>query len=402
MSGAPIESLLLSLPPQRRLDPFPYYKQMRLEHPIRTFTDNNFYAVYRYDAVRQVLTDSLRFSSDLRNAVPSRIQIGSRPPSLIASDPPRHTCLRRPMTSAFALRSFTALPSYVEEYVNDKLNIAKARGGMDIVRDLAYPLPFEVILRLLQIPEAHKQRFSYWWELWLVRRSHRFSQRTTKISKKSDEYIRELESYLRHALTLRREQPGDDLLSTIATLEVEGSLYSLDEALEYVSVLLIAAHVTTTSLISSMMLCLLEQPAIVAELCATPTSISAAVEETLRYRSPVQAVSRVAMQDTELDGTPIKAHKEILAWIGSANRDEQHFDNPERFDIRRQTNSHLAFGGGHHFCLGATLARLQACTVLAVMLKDLPYMRLAEPLRLEAVTNPFIYGFRRLPIKIVC
>ena len=182
-------------------------------------------------------------------------------------------------------------------------------------------------------------------------------------------------------------------------LEVDGERLLEEEVLEFIALLLIAAHVTTSHLIGSAVQCLLEYPAALDRLRADPSGIPAAIEEVLRYRSPVQAASRVPVRDVELGGWTIRAGQEVLAWIGSANRDEARFEDPDAFDITRRPNPHIAFGLGEHTCFGAVLARLQARVALSAILERLPHLERVDDEPLEPNRNPLLLGTVCLPVR---
>jgi cytochrome P450 len=199
----------------------------------------------------------------------------------------------------------------------------------------------------------------------------------------------------------RRASPQEDLISALVLAESEGERLSRDEMLSFCNLLLFTGTVTTTHLIGSMIRALLDHPDQLACLTSDPSLISTAVEEVLRYHSPAQAIIRVAIQDVELGGRRIGAGQRVLAWIGSANRDESVFSDPERFDITRDPNPHIAFGKGIHFCLGASLSRLETRTAVPILLERLPGLKHASRVPLEPVPGFFLFGVRSLPLEFV-
>jgi cytochrome P450 len=197
----------------------------------------------------------------------------------------------------------------------------------------------------------------------------------------------------------RRSRPGNDLISSLLAAEIEGQKLSVAELLGFCSLLLVAGNETTTNLIGNAVLSFTEAPETIERLAADPSLLPQAIEEVLRYRSPVQSMYRVTATDTTLGGLPIPAGSPVVAWIGSANRDERQFERPERFDIQRSPNRHLAFGQGIHFCLGAPLARLEARIALGAVLSRLPGLTLAAGARLERMESTIIYGLKEIPVS---
>jgi cytochrome P450 len=394
-------ALPLAPPVGQRLDPYPFYAQMRRAHPVAYDAQAGVWAVYRYNDVRHVLLNSETFSSDLRQVTRPRFVVGDRRPSLISSDAARHRQLRAPLSHFFTPPAVARMEPRVREWTDRLLDRVIECGRMDIVQDLAGPLPLTVIIDMLGVPPPDRERFTYWWHQWLTWRNERSPFRRNTPRKRPGPWSEELDAYLRWLATQRRVDPQDDLLSTIVALEVEGERLLEGEVLEFCALLLIAAHVTTTHLIANTVLSLLEHPEALHRLRAEPAHIPLAIEEVLRYRSPVQAASRVPIRDVELGGRTIRAGQEVLVWIGSANRDEARFPEPDRFDIARSPNPHIAFGLGHHCCFGAPLARLQARIALTALLERVHALERVGEEPLEPNRNPFLLGTIRLPVRFI-
>jgi len=266
---------------------------------------------------------------------------------------------------------------------------------MELVRDYALPLPATVIAELLGVPAADHRKF------------HRWSNRLVSISSGRDlwralpaalAFIR----YLRKMSERRHVSPADDLMSALVQAEEDGDKLDQDELLAMSFLLLVAGHETTVNLIASGTLALLEHPEQLEELRSDPLRVKPAVEELLRYTSPVEiATERYARQDLEVSGTEIPRGELVLTVLGSANRDEQHFDAPNDLDLWRDPNRHLAFGrGGIHHCLGAPLARMEGQIAITTLLQRLPNLRLAaEPESLRWNRGLFLRGLQKLPIR---
>lgn len=392
-------ALPLSPPADQRLDPYPFYARMRRCHPVAYDEDTGVWAVYRYDEVRRVLTDNPAFSSDLRRAKRPRFIARDQPPNLINSDGSRHAQLRAPVARHFSAAAVAKLETRVRERAHHLLDRVSQQGHMDVVDDLAGPLPLALIVEIVGVPAEDQATFTRLWTQWLAWRNERSPHQRNNPRKRPGPWLVELDNYIRRLATRKHAEPADDLMSSLVTMEVEGQRLREEEILECFALLLIAAHVTTTHLIANAIFCLLRHPAALDHLRAEPAQIPTALEEVLRYCSPVQAVSRVSVHDVDVGGRTIPAGEEILAWIGSANRDSARFPNPERFDIVRHPNPHIAFGQGSHACFGASLARLQARIALAALLERLPNLEPVEGAVLEPNRNPFLYGPTRLPVR---
>ena len=364
------------------IDPFPWYRSMRESAPIAYTPGRNTWQVFRYADVQRVLTDYTSFSSQY---------IGSDEPldmSLINTDPPRHRQLRSLATQAFTPRTVAQLTTRITEIVRDLLDKVGAKGEMDVIQDLAYPLPVTVIAELLGIPIEDRERFKRW--------SDEVVGAATPITGGNPQA--EMSEYFLWMIKQRREKPKDDLISALLAAQIDGQHLSLPELLGFCILLLVAGNETTTHLISNAILCLDEHPQEIEHLRTRPSLVPDAVEEVLRYYSPVKLMFRRAATDTVLGDQEIKAGQMVIAWIGSANRDELQFPDPDTFNVHRSPNRHIAFGHGIHFCLGAPLARLEARIALEAMLERLPEMKRVRDVPLEAVESFVLYGVKNLPI----
>ena len=298
--------------------------------------------------------------------------------SLLTLDPPDHTRLRRLAQPAFAPRRLAHYRTVAERVTGDLLDTAVARspteGRFDLVRDLASPLPIAVISALLDVPEVDDERFARWGR----------ALGTALDGVRSPAHARELadartalRSMLAGLLDERRADPGEDVLSALATA-VDGDGATADEALALAQLLLVAGFETTTNLIGNAVQALQRTPGQWAALAADPGLAAAAVEETLRFDPPVQLTARFAHEDLEVDGVPLRRDSGVLVLLAAANRDPAVHPDPDRFDLHReQAAPHLAFSGGVHYCLGAPLARLEGEVALRVLAERAPRLRLA-------------------------
>jgi cytochrome P450 len=377
------------------LDPFPFYAMMRGSMPVAYDSNRGFAAVFGYDDVLRVLSDHAAFSSEFVGG-----GAGPLSQSLISTDPPRHRQLRNLVNQAFTPRAVAALAPRISAIVAELLDAVAPSGHMDVIEDLAYPLPVIVIAELLGIPAERRAEFKRWSDE-LVTGERQRSQPGQPQPGLRGGYTgaqAEMSAYFREVIADRRRSPGADLISALLAAEIEGERLSEQELLGFCILLLVAGNETTTNLIGNAVLCFDEYPGTYERLRAQPELILGAVEETLRYRAPVQAMFRVVKQEVTLGAITLSAGTRMLAWIGSANRDEAQFPSADRFEVERAPNKHLAFGHGIHFCLGAPLARLEARIALEEMTARLGNLRRVPDVALETFGGPVVFGVRHLPV----
>jgi cytochrome P450 len=370
------------------MEPFPWYRRMRAEAPVSYDAERGSWNVFRFDDVKRVLSEYASFSSNFSGASGRSDQpLGS---SLISTDPPRHRQLRSLVTQAFTPRAVQQLAPRIAALVDELLAGVAQRGSMDIIDDFAYPLPVIVIAELLGIPARDRAQFKAW--------SDAIVTGSVDTSSGSGTVQQEMGRYFLQLLAQRRREPRDDLISGLLAAEIDGVRLSEVELLGFCVLLLIAGNETTTNLIGNAVLCFHEQPDLQGQLLADPELLAPTIEEVLRYRSPVQSMFRRAARDVELGGQLIRRGQPVVAWIGSANRDESQFAQADRFLATRAPNQHLAFGHGVHFCLGAPLARLEARLALAALVRRLPELRRANDDPLEPMASTIVYGVQHLPV----
>jgi cytochrome P450 PksS len=311
-------------------------------------------------------------------------------------DEPDHRRLRTLVSKAFTPRLIERLRGRIEAIWQELLDGMERRGQVELVRDYALPLPATVIAELLGIPAGDHRRF------------HRWSNRIVSVSSGRDVW-RELPAalafvrYLRKMTERRRVAPEDDLISALVQAEEAGDRLSQDELLAMSSLLLVAGHETTVNLIASGTLALIEHPEQLQKLEGDPSPIKPAVEELLRYTSPVEiSTERYARENLEISGTEVPRGELVLAVLGSANRDDRYFEDPEVLDLTREPNKHLAFGrGGVHYCLGAPLARMEGQIAINALLNRFPDLHLAvTPESLRWRRGLFLRGLERLTCEL--
>lgn len=375
--------------PEFIADPYPTYRYLRESEPVTFVPDSGpmggFWFVTRYEDVGQVLGNRL-FSKDMRPFVPPERQnpVGL---SMLFRDPPDHTRLRSLVSKAFTPRMIEGLEPRISGVAGDLIGRMRGSGESDVIRDLALPLPVIVIAEMLGVPTADRDSFREWsGDIIaggdLAQDYEERQQRSLAASKALIEYLTEL-------IEARRRQREDDLISGLIDARDEHGALSEEELLGNCMLLLIAGHETTVNLIGNGALALLRHPDQLELLRREPGLAGSVVEETLRFESPVQqATFRVTAEEMEVGGQKINEGEQVSAVVGAANRDPEQFPDPDRFDISRQPNRHLAFGRGPHFCLGAPLARLEARVTLPKLFASQPAPDLAadEPLSWRANT----------------
>jgi cytochrome P450 len=386
---------------------------MRVLNPIAYDERNNIWGVFRYGNVQSVLGDYTTFSSAPQTSdspISSSNDRDAAPfqrPSLLQSDPPYHRTLRGVIASAFTPIIIAKLESHIENIANEMLNEVILKGKMDLIDDLAYPLPVTIIAELLGVPIDDRNLFRGWADMIVSSTGSDITdkQDTKNIAK----MINEMDSYFSGIVEERHRSPREDLITNLIKAQAEGRHLFREEILTFCRLLLLAGHVTTVNLIGNTILSLLQNQTEFRLLQKDHNLIPSTIEETLRYRSPVQAVIRIVSKDTNLGGQKIQSGQRIIAWLGSANHDESVFANPERFDITRsnstnsqQHHAHVGFGHGIHFCLGAPLARLEGQVVLRVILQRLQDLNLDvdgnSNENLIPLQSVFFHGVAHLPL----
>ncbi|EMA65447.1 cytochrome P450 [Halorubrum kocurii] len=385
------------------LEPFDWYARMREAAPVRYDPERRTWDVFRYDDVKRVLDDDDVFSVDPQKAddfvEPEGPGEGLILDTMLFEDPPRHDELRGVVDEWFQPRSLADREPHFRELASELLDDAVgADGQMDVVEDLAYPFPVTVIAELLGVPASDRDRFKTWSDTLVEAASD--DESADAFADRQQQIQMEMAQYFLEMIEDRRENPRDDLISVIVTAESsEGGRLSREEALGMCILLLVAGNITTTNLIANAVRCFAEADAdLFDQLRGDDRALTSAVEEVLRYRSPVQAMSRVATEDVTMRGETIEAGDRIIAWLGSANRDERQFEAADAFQPDRSPNQHVGFGHGTHYCLGAPLARLEAKVGLSELLDRVENVRLAEE-PLQPTRSSFIYGVESLPVR---
>ena len=359
-------------------DPYPEYAALRERSPVHRSRLLNAWVFSRYADVDTVLRDHRRFSNDPAKRSLTRRQHAMVPApddyTMLLLDPPDHTRLRALVNKAFTRRAVNALEPQIRGLVNSLLDEVDP-AGFDLMEAVANPLPVIVISEMLGVPPEDRARFRVW-----SNRRARLIEPTISASerKAASEAGQALGEYFRPIIRTRRAEPENDIVSALVQAEEEGDVLTAQEVLNMLRLLLIAGNETTTNLIGNGMLALLRNPDELERLRADPDLIPGAVEELLRFDSPVQTDFRGALEDCEVNGAPVRRGENIVLLIGAANRDPAAFEEPDRLDVGRSEGSHISFGRGIHHCIGAPLARLEGRVVLEVLLERFASMRLLD------------------------
>jgi cytochrome P450 len=381
--------------PAFRSNPYPFYDTLRTHAPIFYWDVWGIWFLTRYEDCNTLLRDNRLghggmseppFGQDALNRMMSRW--------MLMRDPPDHTRLRSLVHKAFTPRMVAQLRSTVQEITDGLLDAGERRGQMELIADFAYPLPVTVICAMLGIPQADHPRFHGWSDA---------IARSLDLTEEEAVYVRasaaaeELTDYLESLLAQRRASPQADLLSALAAAEESGDRLTQDELFATCALLLIAGHETTINLIGNGALALLRHRDQWERLGNEPQLIPSAVEELLRFDSPVQMTSRIVLEEFCYRDVTFRRGQQIAFLLGAANHDPAQFAEPSRLDIGRSDNRHLAFGGGIHYCLGAPLARLEGEIAFHTLSRRMPDLSLAT----DAISyrdNFVLRGLERLPV----
>lgn len=387
-----------------KANPFPIYAALREQQPVCRVRVGQMegWLLTRYDDVQAALKDP-RLVKDVRR-IANAAQLSKRPwlpgflrameSNMLDQDDPNHARLRGLVHRAFTPARIETLQAQITAIATRLLDAVQARGEIELIADFALPLPLSVICELLGVPEEDRLRFARWSKVLLLRPT---ALNVLRMMPTMWMLIR----YLRQLIAEKKARPKDDLLSALHQVEEAGERLSEDEQVAMALLLLIAGHETTVNLISSGTLALLQHPEQLAWLRQHPEGMKTAVEELLRFCSPVDtATERYASEDIELHGTRIQRGELIIPALSAANRDPSKFRDPDGLDLRRDPNRHVAFGFGSHYCLGAPLARMEGQIALNLLLARFPDLRLSVPAdTLRWRETPVVRGLQALPLR---
>ncbi|WP_338849388.1 cytochrome P450 [Massilia sp. W12] len=370
---------------------YPHYQVMRNSNPVFLNPNGRVWEIYTYKECLEVFTRPDLFSSEVYTA------LGYPELQTVAMmDPPRHTMLRKLISKAFSLKLVNQQADQIQNMTDRLIDKVISTGEMDIVNDVAFPLPVSVIAEMLGIPVNDHDLFKKWAAACLVVIEKAMGR--IKPEQHLLDMVKQMTDYLSAIAIERRASPRADLISALASAIVDDECLTIDEIANTCKVLVNAGHDTTKLLIGNAMNMFLQNPKLVDQVMADSQVFDMAIDEILRYTSPSQFMARVVTTDTELAGQQLKKGDWVKLFLGSANRDPSFFSEPDVFDINRNPNRHLAFGYGIHYCLGAPLGRLEARICLQTMLRRLKNIRFNPDKPKTRLSAPVQFGWQVLPV----
>ena len=395
-------------------NPYLAYARLRAEAPVYWHAPSRIWLIARYDDVETVFRSPQLFSSygfqnayfenlrpELRAAAPT-LELRGRTPNLITCDPPAHTRLRRLLQVAFSPKAMRDLRPRMQSTVESLLDTVSHEDVVDFVGVLAYPLPAMLIADIMGVPREDRDLFKQVSRniVHFMARNNPNTELTVEFARQADESLTRLREYLRGLIDTRRSQPSNDVISALAGAEFEGDRLEEEELLSNLVLFLVAGHETTTNLIANGIFLLLRHPEQLQLLRDNREMLDPAIEEILRFEAPVQRLRRVVAQNTELSGVTLPKGEPAEVLVGSANRDESKWVEPERFDVQRAPFPNLAFGKSLHFCIGATLAHLEGTVAFSAVLDRFPKLELAADWQPSWATTTNLRTLKSLPVKV--
>ena len=389
-------------------DPYPVYDRLRDEAPVFFSDAWDCWLLTRYRDAEAVLRDVTTYTNvgrmarfldtmdeaDRASAGPLYDHFST---GLNHSDPPGHTRIRSLVTKAFTPRAVERAHAFIQQTVDDLIDAVEPTGRIDLIADLAYPLPTIVFSQMFGLPTEQRDRFKGWSDRIIA--FHGTGRARPDVVRRSQEALLAARQWMGGLVEDRRREPRDDVLTALALAEEQGRGLSEIELLSTCITFMVGGHETTTNLVGNGMLALLRHPDQLRLLTEHPDLIDGAVEEMLRYDAPTHRAQRLAAQDHELAGCRIRKGQRVEPVLAAANRDPQRFEDPNRFDVTRSKNAHLSFGLGIHFCTGAALARLEGRIAVETLLRRLPKLRLSEDAPIEWHPNSFFRGLKALHLE---
>ena len=402
LSQDPSLSLFQLLDPAVHADPYPFYRRLRERSPVHWDPFMHTWVVTRYEDVLFVLQT---FSAD-RTPNPTQMAALGLPGlgpiadvmqrQMLFLDAPAHTRLRKLCSNAFTPRRVEAMEEQIQSIADSLIDDVAASGRMDVIADFAEPFPAIVTAGLLGVPlKDHRQLKA--WSADFAEMLGNFQHNPERVGKVMTS-VEEMSAYFREAIREQRDAPRDGLIGSLMTAEVDGQRLSEDEVIANTIVTMVGGQETTTNLIGSGLLTLIRQPDRLAQLRDDPSIVRSAIEELLRYESPSQHTARIAPADTMIGGKLIKQGAAVMAVMAAGNRDPARFPDPDRLDLLREDNRHLAFGWAAHFCFGAPLARMEGRIAFQTLLRRLSNIALDAD-KLDWRSNSGLRGLKALPIR---
>jgi pimeloyl-[acyl-carrier protein] synthase len=394
-------------------NPYAAFARLRKDAPVYWHRASRIWLITRYDDVETAFRSPQLFSSygfqnayfdnlrpDLRAAAPT-LELRGRTPTLITSDPPAHTRVRRLLQVAFVPKAIENLRPRVQAVVHDLLNAVHHNDVIDFVSALAYPLPAMMIADIMGVPRGDRDLFKQVARdvVLFMARNNPNAELTVEFARASDQSLARFRDYLRKLIADRRREPRGDVVSALVQADFDGDRLGEEELLANLVLFLIAGHETTTNLIANGIFLLASHPEQLRSLQDRRELLLDAIEEILRYEAPVQRLRRVVAEDIELGGTVLRKGQPAELVVGSANRDETKWEDPDVFDIMRKPFPNLAFGKGIHFCIGAALARLEGTIALGEVLDRFAALELPAGWQPTWATTTNLRTLKSLPVR---
>jgi cytochrome P450 len=372
-----------------KLNPFGWFVKMIEEEPIRYDESRGCWDVFDYSTTQKCLKDYKVFSSDR----PEPVLVSS----IIRMDPPKHRDIKNIISSVFTKKFIEELYTDIDAIAKNLIDDIKKKEEVDIIKEFSYPLAITVIANMLGVPPEDKNKFKKWTDSIAKSAEDNSPGALKKAIAEKEETRQELNNYFKQLIDIKKESPKNDLITKLVTASDEEGLLNEKEILDFCHLLLIAGNETTTNAIANTVRVLEERKELIDELSENPKLIYNLIDESLRYAPPVLNTSRYATEDVDLNGFKVKKGEQVVFWVGSANRDKQIFENPNTFDIYREnSNKHLTFGYGIHYCLGAHLGKLEIYLGIKHLLTHYSEFNIKNKQNLLSYPSCNIFGVQQL------
>ncbi|MFE2184740.1 cytochrome P450 [Streptomyces sp. NPDC059455] len=373
----------------------------RTERPVQYDESQKLWNVYGYDECREILSDHRTFSSGTARLLPVSVEDSLIEGDLSQMDQPEHRKFRKLLTPAFSPKLIEAMGPRITAVTNELLDAVEGKPVIELVADLAYPLPVIVIAELLGIPASDRDMFKGWADN-VIESFSGFSsldsEQGAEDIREGTERMRPLLDYLAGHLAERRKRPRGDLMSHLATAEIDGERLTDNEAVNLANIMLITGHITTSMVLGNTMLCLDAYPEQGERVRANRSLVPGAIEDALRLLPPSTVLTRATETEAEVAGQLIPKDQLVFLWLGAANRDPREFKDPGQYDPGRDPNPHFGFGWGIHFCIGAGLARLEGRIAMNALLDHFPVLRTDPGSPPGFFETPDMIGVKTLPL----
>jgi cytochrome P450 len=387
-----------------QLNPYPWYREMRQETPVRYDEDRGVWDVFRFDDVEEILRNYEKYTveqgiSNSFDIVEEEVGSDDFGKTIMSLDPPTHTEYRQPVENFFKPTNLEQFEPRFRTIANNIIDNSLQDGGtIDFAKEIAWEFPIMAIAELLGIPTEKRTQFKEWSDALVSSPTDPTPEAKARSLNETKEAFLDMREFFRDILSARREDPGEDLISELVVFNEENQAFTESELLHFCNLLLLAGNVTTTYLLTNTLWTILEED-LLHDVQYGDVSMKGTIEEALRYRSSVQIQRRTTKEPVEISGRSIPAGETVIGFIGSANRDPRNFSDPDEFLPDRSPNNHLGFGRGVHICLGAPLARLEARIILSEFLNRVNSIEAVSD-EYKPFYGPLIFGLEEMPIQV--